>query len=51
VTQWLRYVPHRLVAEFSARGWRLADDFAGTHHGAHAVLMVWEGDGDEPPVS
>jgi hypothetical protein len=47
VTQWLRYVPHRLVAEFSARGWRLADDFAGTHHGAHAVLMVWEGE-DEP---
>jgi methionyl-tRNA synthetase len=25
VTTWLRYVPHRLVAEFSARGWRLAD--------------------------
>jgi hypothetical protein len=44
VTTWLRYVPHRLVAEFAARGWRLADDMAGTHHGAHAVLMIWAGE-------
>jgi hypothetical protein len=51
VIKWLRYVPHRLVAEFSARGWRLADDFAGTHHGAHAVLMVWEGEHEPQPVS
>jgi hypothetical protein len=47
VTQWLRYVPHRLVAEFAARGWKIADSFADTHHGAHAVLMVWVGE-DEP---
>jgi hypothetical protein len=50
VTTWLRYVPHKRVAEHLANGWRVADDFAGTHHGAHAVLMVWEGE-DDPPVS
>ena len=43
---WLRYVPHRLVDSYLAKGWAVADDMASTHHGTHAVLMVWQGEGE-----
>jgi len=44
---WFRYVLHRQVAEYEAKGWILADDLAGTSHGNWSVLMKWEGQ-DEP---
>jgi hypothetical protein len=49
VTTWFRYVPRWDVEAFTARGWKLADDFKGTHHGFHAVLMIWAGE-DEPAI-
>lgn len=41
---WFCYVPLDRVGEFLALGWTIADDFAGCHHGAHAVLMSREDD-------
>jgi hypothetical protein len=34
-----RYVRHEDRQTFEDNGWRLIDDFAGTHHGEYAVLM------------
>jgi hypothetical protein len=47
--RWLRYVAHDQVAAYLANGWRLEDDLTKTHHGFHAVLMIWAGD-DEPAI-
>jgi len=44
--EWLRYVPLQDVGAYLAAGWRIVDDMAGTHHGAHAVVMKWEGEGE-----
>ncbi len=44
MTKWFRYVVHADVPKFLANGWSATDSLQGTHHGAHAVLMVWEGD-------
>lgn len=41
--RYFRYVPHHRVAEYEANGWRIADALKDCHHGAHAVLMQWEG--------
>lgn len=43
---WLRYVPLDAVGAYLALGWTIRDDMANTHHGAHAVLMVWTGEGE-----
>lgn len=45
---WLRYVPHGQLVLFLARGWRISNDLAGTHHGEYSVLMVWPHE-SEPP--
>lgn len=34
-----KYVRLSDVGEHLAKGWLMADDFAGLHHGAYAVLM------------
>lgn len=33
------YVPHDRIDLMLAHGWRVADDFAGCHHGYFSVLM------------
>lgn len=35
----LQYVPHHLVAEFEAKGWRVVSDLSRSHHGQWSVLM------------
>lgn len=42
--KWFRYVPHAHVESFLARGWSIDDDLSDTHHGQHAVLMIWKGE-------
>lgn len=44
--EWLRYVPLADVAAYLAKGWAFRDDMADSHHGAHAVLMIWKGEGE-----
>jgi len=34
-----RFVPHSLVAEYEAKGWRVTGNLHETHHGRHAVIM------------
>lgn len=48
MTTWIKYVPHAMVKEFEANGWKRSDGLDGTHHGHHAVIMIWEGDGEPP---
>lgn len=43
---WFRYVPHSSIQEYLSKGWEIADDLRTTHHGSHAVLCVWKGDGE-----
>jgi hypothetical protein len=47
----LHYVQHRAVPAYKQAGWEIADDFAGTHHFAHAVLMIWKGAGEPPKIT
>ena len=43
---WLRYVPIHELLTWLAKGWAIADDLQDTHHGAHACLCIWEGEGE-----
>lgn len=43
---YLKYVPLADVATWFAKGWTISDDMVGTHHGRHAVLMVYVGEGE-----
>lgn len=43
---WLRYVTLESVGLWLWAGWTIDDDFAGIHHGRHAVLMRWAGEGE-----
>ena len=43
---WFKYVPHENVSEYLSSGWEIADDLRVTHHGSHAVLMRWAGEGE-----
>lgn len=43
---WLRYVPHDQIEAFLAKGWEIVDTLAATHHGDHAILMRWAGEGE-----
>lgn len=45
---WLRYVIHSQVSAYERLGWRPLNALAGTHHGVHAVMMEWVGDGTPP---
>jgi len=42
---WLRFVPHTRVADYESVGWELSDDLSTCHHGQHAVIMRWAGEG------
>lgn len=42
---WFRYVPHSALLLHLAKGWSISDELHGTHHGVHAVLCIWTGDG------
>lgn len=44
---WMRYVPLSEFIIWLCKGWRIEDDFAGTHRAEHAVLMRF--DGETPP--
>lgn len=44
--RYYRYVQNAMVATFAAKGWTIAHDLQDCHHGAHAVLMIWEGAGE-----
>ncbi len=46
MTTWFRHVPNHRVSEFEAKGWKVVHDLNDCHHGAHAVLMTWEGVGE-----
>jgi hypothetical protein len=48
--RWLRYVPHAEVEKYLAKGWLIEDDLKKSHHGYHAVLMIWAGE-HEPDFS
>lgn len=43
---WLKYVVLADVGAHLARGWTIADDLAGTHHGHFSVIMRWVGSGE-----
>ena len=38
-----RYIPLGEVGKWLALGWQITDDLVDSHHGAHAVLMKFEG--------
>lgn len=44
--EYLKYVPLSDVWKWLAKGWTIRDDMVTTHHGRHAVLMIWKGDGE-----
>jgi hypothetical protein len=44
--QWFRYVVHAQIGSYLSKGWTIADDLAGTSHGAWSVLMKWTGEGE-----
>lgn len=44
--QWFYYCPLDQVGEYLAKGWTIANDNADCHHGRHAVLMIWAGEGE-----
>lgn len=46
MSTFFRFVPIDMVVEFEARGWRLSHNLRDCRHGAHAVLMIWEGAGE-----
>jgi hypothetical protein len=46
VISWFRYVKHRDVPAYLAQGWVVENNMADTHHGRHAVLMRWAGEGE-----
>jgi hypothetical protein len=46
--QWFRLVPHGQLVAHLAQGWLVADDLADTHHGRHASLCRWGGEGEPP---
>jgi hypothetical protein len=46
VIRYFRHVPNHRVPEYQAKGWRIANDLKDCHHGHHAVLMIWEGEGE-----
>ncbi len=37
-----RHIPKDDIPAYEATGWRVVADYAGCHHGAHAVLMELE---------
>lgn len=45
---WLRYVPHAKVSAYTALGWQPTDGLSTTHHGVHAIIMEWQGEGVPP---
>jgi hypothetical protein len=45
---WFRYVPHDQLIAHLAQGWQVSDDLADTHHGRHASLCRWPGEGEPP---
>lgn len=42
----LRYVVRDKIAAYEAIGWVDTHDLDGTHHGFHATLMKWTGEGE-----
>jgi hypothetical protein len=46
--QWFRLVAHNELVAHLAAGWEVADDLADTHHGRHASLCRWAGEGEPP---
>lgn len=40
------YVRHADVPAYQALGWTRLNDLDGTHHGYHACLMRWDGEGE-----
>jgi hypothetical protein len=43
---YFRYVRHADVERYLKRGWVEANTLLHTHHGRHAILMRWTGQGD-----
>lgn len=43
---WLRYIALKDVGEWLAKGWTIADDLAGTHHGHYSIIMRYVGEGE-----
>ena len=43
---WLKYVRLSDVGTYLAKGWTIRNDMATDHHGEHAVLMIFVGEGD-----
>jgi hypothetical protein len=39
----VKYVRHNEIAEHLRAGWAIRDDMQNTHHGRHAVLMIYTG--------
>jgi len=39
---WLRYVPHRDILIYLAKGWKISDEMHNTPHGFYSVLMFIE---------
>lgn len=44
--RYYRHVPLARVEEFQGKGWVVAHDLQDCHHGFHAVLMIYGGDGE-----
>lgn len=47
-----RYVVHDLIPEYEKLGWVNTGVLLGTHHGFHADLLEWKGEGEpkEPQI-
>lgn len=43
---YFKFVPLTDVGSYLAKGWTIVDDMANTHHGAHALIMRWTGEGE-----
>lgn len=41
-----RFIRHEDVPAWQACGWEPLPDLEGTHHGQHARLMRWKGEGE-----
>jgi hypothetical protein len=46
--EWFRLVAHSDLIAHHAQGWEVSDDLADTHHGHHASLCRWPGEGEPP---
>jgi hypothetical protein len=47
-----RYVVHSRVHQYESLGWTRLDGLDETHHGHHAALMRWDGQGEpKEPVN